>query len=136
MLGKYLYPGSTLAAVAAAGVGVVVEGGYVLQVRAQGTEIGSGGLFLVAFVGVMAALSLGSAAVGKQHELVAQALLYGATSGYLVAGLVGLASIGLFLIVAGLLALIAAGPRRVSTGVVATVVAISASVFLIGMALT
>ncbi len=63
-------------------------------------------------------------------------LLYGATTGYLLAGVVGLASIGLFLIVAGLLAFIGAGPRRVPVGVVAVVVAILASALIIGMALT
>ena len=65
-----------------------------------------------------------------------QVLLYGATTGYLLAGLLGLASIGLFLIVAGVLACIGAGPRRVPVGVVAAVVAVSASALIIGMALT
>ena len=59
-----------------------------------------------------------------------------ATTGYLLAGLLGRASIGLFPIVAGLLACI--GPDRAACrlGVIAAVVAVSASALIIGMALT
>ncbi len=53
-----------------------------------------------------------------------------------LAGVVGLASIGLPLVLAGLLALVAAGPRRLPVVVVATVAAVPLSAFLIGLALT
>ena len=124
------------AALAAAGLGAAVDVAYVLLVRSQGTEIASRVVFFAAFIGVMAALSLAGAAIGKQDERFAQALLYGATAGYLLAGVPGLASIGLPLILAGLLALVAAGPRRLPVWVVATVVAVPMSLFIIGLALT
>ncbi len=125
------------AALAAAVLGAAVDVGYVLVVRSQGTEIASRVVFFAAFIGVMAALSLAGAAAGGLNErFFAQASLYGATAGYLLAGVVGLASIGLPLVLAGLLALVAAGPRRLPVVVVATVAAVPLSAFLIGLALT
>lgn len=124
------------AGLAAAGVGAAVDVGYVLLVQSQGSEIGSRVVFFAAFLAVVSALSLAGAAVGKQDERAAQALLYGATTGYLSAGVVGLASTGLPLILAGLLAFVAAGPRRLPVGVVATVAAVPLSVFIIGLVLT
>ena len=124
------------AALAAAVLGAAVDVGYVLVVRSQGTEIASRVVFFAAFIGVMAALSLAGAAAGGLNERFSQASLYGATAGYLLAGVVGLASIGLPLVLAGLLALVAAGPRRLPVVVVATVAAVLLSAFLLGLALT
>lgn len=112
---------------------IAILGGIAVRPRPFGA---AGVVFFAAFIGVMAALSLAGAAIGKQDERFAQALLYGATAGYLLAGVVGLASIGLPLVLAGLLALVAAGPRRLPVVVVATVAAVPLSAFLIGLALT
>ena len=136
MSAEYVRPGTRRAAVAAFCVGAAVDVVYVLLVLGQGTELGPREVFFAAFLGVMAAFALAGAAMGTLDERFGQVLLYGATTGYLLAGLLGLASIGLFLIVAGLLACIGAGPRRVPVGVVAVVVAILAAALNVGMALT
>ena len=52
------------------------------------------------------------------------------------AGILGLASVGLPLILVGLLALISAGPRRISQSFGVAVGALSAIAFVIGVALT
>ena len=106
MSAEYVRPGTRRAAVAAFGVGAAVDVVYVLLVLGQGTELGPREVFFAAFLGVMAAFALAGAAMGTLDERFGQVLLYGATTGYLLAGLLGLASIGLFLIVAGLLAFI------------------------------
>lgn len=136
MRAAYIRPGSRQAAIAAASVGAAVDVAYVLLMQSQGIEFGPRVVFYTAFVAVMAALSLASAAVGKLDERFAQALLYGAATGYLAAGIAGLASIGLPLVGAGLLAYVAAGPRRVSVGVASIPVVLSASALIIGMALS
>lgn len=129
-------PGTRRAAIAAFGIGAAVDVAYVLLVLGRGAELGPREMFFAALLGVMAAFAIAGAAMGTLDERLGQVLLYGATTGYLLAGLLGLASIGLFLIVAGLLAFIGAGPRRVPVGVVAAVVAMSASALIIGIELT
>ena len=124
-------------ALATTGVGAAWVAGYLSIIRSQGTEMGSPGVvFSATFVGVMAALSLGAAVIRDRHDRWAQAFLYAAAGGYLPAGVLGLASVGLPLIVAGLLALAAAGPRLIPARSGVAAGALSACVFLVGVALT
>lgn len=127
-----LVSGSKSAAVVAAGLGAAVDLGYI--VLTNGIQPGSGSLFYAVFIGTMAAITLVGAAPALDERL-AQPFLYAATSGYLVAGIVGLASIGLFLIIAALLAYIAAGPRQASQGVAAAAMAIPVVAFVVWTAL-
>lgn len=123
-------------AIVAAAFGGAVDVGYLLLVRGQGSDFAPRVVFYAAFVAVMAALSLAGGLVGGSNETRAQALLWSATTGYLLAGGLGLASIGLPLVLAGLFALVAARQRRLSAALVATVAALTASVFFVGIALT
>ena len=124
-------------ALATTGVGAATVAGYLFLIESQGTEIGSPGVvFYASFVGVMAALSLGAAVIRDRNDRWAQAFLYAATGGYFPAGILGLASVGLPLIVAGLLALAAAGPRLIPARSGVAAGALSACVFLVGVALT
>jgi hypothetical protein len=62
-------------------------------------------------------------------------MLYAAGAGCLPAGVVGLASIGLPLILAGLLAFAAAGPRVIPRRFAVAAGVLSAGVFVLGVAL-
>jgi hypothetical protein len=85
---------------------------------------------------VMAALALGAAVIRNRNDRWAQAMLYAAAGGFLPAGVLGLASIGLPLILAGLLALAAAGPRLIPLPLGVAAAVLSASAFFVGVALT
>jgi hypothetical protein len=124
-------------AMATAGLGAAWVVGYLFLIYRQGTELNTPiTVFLATFVGVMAALALAAAVIGDRNERIAQGMLYASAGGFVPAGVLGLASIGLPLILVGLLALISVGPRRITyrSGVVAG--AVSAIVFAIGVALT
>jgi len=84
----------------------------------------------------MSALSLAGSIRRGRDDRFAQLVLYDASAGYLLAGFVGLASVGLPLILAGILAGVAVGPRRVSARLAATAVLMSAASFILGFALT
>lgn len=97
---ELLRPGSRYTAVAAAGVGAAVDVVYDLVAPREGTEFPPRVVFIAAFIGVMAALLLAGAAVARLDERFAQVLLCGASAGYLLAGLVGIFSIGAPLVIA------------------------------------
>ena len=82
----------------------------------------------------MAALALGAAAIRRCNDQWAQAMLYSAAGGFVPAGIVGLASVGVPLVLVGLLALISAGPRRIPQGFAVAAGALSAIIFVIGVA--
>jgi hypothetical protein len=128
---------SPMRSLATAGIGAAWVVGYLLIIQSQGTEMGTPGVvFYATFVSVMAALSLGAAVLCERDPRWAQTLLYAAVGGYLPAGVLGLASVGLPLIVAGLLALSAAGPRLVPVRLGLAAGALSAGLFLAGVAVT
>lgn len=127
---------SRLPAIAAAGIGASVDAGYLLTVNSQGADFAPRVLFFAIFIAVLAGLSLAGAVVGSHRGPVAQALLCAATTGYLEAGGLALASIGIFLVLAGLLAFVAVGPRRPSASVVFTVVAAITGLFVAGILFT
>ena len=77
MRAAYIRPGSRQAAIAAASVGAAVDVAYVLLMQSQGIEFGPRVVFYTAFVAVMAALSLASAAVGKLDERFALSIRAG-----------------------------------------------------------
>jgi hypothetical protein len=123
-------------ATAAGGLGAVWVAGYLLILLRQGTELDTPmTVFIATFVGVMAALAVGAAATHRRDEQRAQAMLYAAGAGFLPAGVVGLLSIGLPLILAGLLAFAAAGPRIIPRRIAVAAGALSAGVFVVGVAL-
>lgn len=93
-------------------------------------------VFLATFVGIMAALALGAAVIRYRNDQWAQAMLYASAGGFVLAGVLGLASIGLPLILVGLLAIISAGPRRITYRVGVAAVAASEIAFAVGVALT
>jgi hypothetical protein len=125
-------------AMATAWLGAAWVAGYLFIIYQQGaTELDTPmTVFLATFVGVMAALAFGAAVMQRRNDQWAQVMLYAAAGGFVPAGILGLASVGLPLILVGLLALISAGPRRIpqSFGVAAGV--LSAIAFVIGVALS
>jgi hypothetical protein len=124
-------------AIATAGLGAAWVAGYLFVIYRQGTELNTPmTVFLATFVGVMTALALGAAVIRDRSEGWAQAMLYAAAGGFLPAGVLGLASIGLPLILVGLLALVSAGPRRIPLRFGVAAGALSAIAFVIGVALT
>lgn len=130
-------PGSPTRALVTTGIGAAWIVGYLLIIQNQGTEMGSPGVvFYATFVGVMAALSLGAAVIRDRNVRSAQTFLYAAAGGYFPAGILGLASVGLPLIVAALLALTAAGPRLIPVRRGVAAGALSACAFLVGVAAT
>ena len=127
-------PRIALATAALAGLWIVE---YLVTIQSQRTELGSPDVvFPATFAGVMAALSAGAAVIRDRDIRLAQALLYAAAGGLLPAGVLGLASIGLPLIVAGLLALVAAGSRLIPLPLGVTAAVLSTSAFFVGVALT
>ncbi len=124
-------------AIATAGVGAAWVAGYLFVIYREGTELDTPmTVFLATFVGVMAALVLGAAGIRDRNERWAQGMLYAAAGGFLPAGVLGLASVGLPLILGGLLALVSVGPRRIPLRFGVAAGALSAIVFVIGIALT
>ena len=124
-------------AVVTAGLGAAWVAGYLFLIYRQGTELYSPmTLFLATFVGVMAALVVGAAVIRDRNDHWAQAMLYVAAGGFVPAGILGLASVGLPLLLVGLLALISAGPRRIPQRVGVAAGALSAIAFVIGAAMT
>ncbi len=120
-----------------AGLGAAWVGAYLFIIGRQGTELDAPGtVFIAAFVSVMAALALGAAAVRGRNAQRAQTMLYAAAGGFLPAGILGLASVGLLLILVGFLALVAAGPRIVPSRLGVAAGGLSAFAFAIGVALT
>lgn len=120
-----------------AGLGAAWVAGYLFLIYRQGTELDTPmTVFLATFVGVMAALALGAAVIRRRNDQWAQAMLYAAAGGFVPAGILGLASVGLPLILVGLLALISAGPRRIPQRFGVAAGALSAIAFVIGVALT
>jgi hypothetical protein len=111
--------------------------GYLLNIGSQGTELRSPGvMFYATFVGVMAALAVGAAVLHGRSPQWAQTLLYAAAGGLHAAGFLGLASIGLPLIVATLLSLTAAGSRVIPARRGLAAGLLSAGVFVVGFAAT
>lgn len=129
----YLAPGSRSAAVAGATVGAVVTIGY--AVLANDIQHSLSGQFLTAFLACLVVAGLVSA-TPLLDERGTQALRFGTSSGYFVAGLASLASIGLFLVIAAFLSYIAVGPRRISQRLTGWVVALPAVAFVGGTVLT
>jgi hypothetical protein len=124
-------------AIATAVLGAAWVAGYLFIIYRQGTELDTPmTVFLATFVGVMTALALGAALIGDRNEGWAQAMLYAAAGGFLPAGVLGLASIGLPLILVGLLALVSAGARSIPLRFGVAAGAMSAITFVIGVALT
>ena len=124
-------------AIATAGLGLAWVAGYLFLIGAQGTELyAPTTAFVALFVGAMAALALGAAVIADGSDGRAQGMLYAAAGGFLSAGVLGLASIGLPLIVVGLIALTSAGPRRIPRTLAVAAGALSAAAFVIGVALT
>lgn len=123
-------------AVAATVIGAAVDIGYVFLIRSQGPSIGPRVAFFACFLAAMSGLALAGALLSGRNGGRAQALLYGAATGFILAGVVGLASIGLFILLPGLLAFAAAGPRQLSIWRIATTGAAVAFTLVIGLALT
>ncbi len=124
-------------AFATAWLGAAWVAGYLFLIARQGTEMDTPmTVFLATFVAVMAALAFGAAIIKDRNERGAQGMLYAATGGFLPAGVLGLASIGLPLILVGLLALVSAGSRQIPLRFVVAAHALSAIPFVIGVALT
>ena len=119
-------------------LGATWVAGYLFIMVEQGaTELDTPMVvFLATFVGVMASLAFIGAVIGDRDERWAQGMLYSAAGGFLPAGVIGLASVGLPLILVGLLALASAGPRRLPLRFGVAAGALSAIVFAIGVALT
>ena len=119
-------------------LGAAWVAGYLLIIYQQGaTELDTPmAVFLATFVGVMAALAFGAAVMQHRNDQWAQAMLYAAAGGFVPAGILGLASVGLPLFLVGLLALISAGPRRIPQRFGVAAGALSAIAFVIGVALT
>jgi len=122
-------------ATAAIGIGWVI--GYLLIIRGQGTEQASAVVvFYATFICSMAALAFGAAVIHGRNPRLAQAFLYAASGGFFPAGVLGLASVGLPLIVAALLSLTAVGSHLLPRRIVAAAAGLSAGAFLIGVAAT
>jgi hypothetical protein len=123
-------------AVAAAGIGVGVDIGYLLTISGLGGDAVPRVVFLASFIAVMAAMPVGAAATAGRDEVMAQALLIASGTGLLEAGALALPSIGILLVLAGLLAFVSAGPRRVSWPMTVAISIVVTVVFLGGIALT
>lgn len=120
---------------AAAAIGAVWDLGYLFIVSGPGIEPEPNVAFYAGFVGVMSALSVAST-LPTVDARFAQASRYAAASGFVLAGAMAAASIGLPLVVAGLLALAAADPRVISVRAGASAAALAATAFVAGVAIT
>ena len=127
---------SAAAALLAVAIGAALDVGYVLIVRSQGYPVDSRVVFYVAFVAVVSAVTLVGAVVVTLDRRLAQPLLYGAATGYFLTGALGIASVGMPLIVAGVVSIITVGRRRASFVVITVAATIPAATFLIGLMLT